>query len=402
MRVIVHDFSGHPFQAELARSLARRGHQVLHVQCTSYTSGKGSFVADDGEADENPRFVALALDKPFERYRTARRLVDELVYARAFVREARAFRPDLVISCNDPLLAKLAFGMWAARRRVPWIFWLQDIYSVAMAREAARRSKAGRGLGVVLKKVERGLLRSSDAVVAITDDFDATLDAWGVPPETRTVIENWAPLDELPPRDRDNPWRKEMGFGDRFLFLYAGTLGMKHNPDVLHALAESDPTADVVVVSEGLGAERLQSLLKARPLDNLHLLPFQPWEALPDVLGAADVLLVLLEAGAGAFSVPSKILTCLCAGRPILAAIPAANLGARTIRGAEAGMVVAPGEPEQFLAAARQLRADAGLRGRMGASARSHAEQAFDIEAITDRFTDVMDRAVRRGHGAVV
>jgi glycosyltransferase involved in cell wall biosynthesis len=405
MRVIVHDFSGHPFQAELARSLARRGHQVLHAQCTSYTSGKGSFGADgadEADEDENPRFVAITLDKPFERYRTARRLVDELVYSRAFVKEARAFRPDLVISCNDPLLAKLGFGLWAARRRVPWIFWLQDIYSVAMAREAARRSRAGRALGAVLKQVERGLLRSSDAVVAITDDFDATLDGWGVAPETRTVIENWAPLDELPPRDRDNPWRKEMGFGDRFLFLYAGTLGMKHNPDVLHALAEAEPTADVVVVSEGMGAERLQALLKARPLDNLHLLPFQPWEALPDVLGAADVLMVLLEAGAGAFSVPSKILTCLCAGRPILAAVPAANLGARTIRGAEAGLVVAPGEPEQFLAAARQLRTDAGLRGRMGASARSHAEQAFDIEAITDRFTDVMDRAVRRGPGAVV
>ena len=326
MRVIVHDFSGHPFQAELARSLARRGHEVLHVQCTSYTSGKGSFDAEDAAA--NPRFVPLSLGKPFERYRTSRRIVDELTYARKFVQEARAFRPDLVISCNDPLLAKLGFGMWAARRRVPWIFWLQDLYSVAMAREVAKRSRAGRLLGAGLQRVERGLLRSSDAVVAITDDFDPTLDAWGVPAETRTVIENWAPLDELPMRPRMNPWREAQGFGDRFLYVYSGTLGMKHNPDVLHALAEDDPTADVVVVSEGLGAERLQALLKARPLDNLHLLPFQPWETLPDVLGAADVLMVLLEASAGAFSVPSKILTCLCAGRPILAAVPEANLGA--------------------------------------------------------------------------
>ena len=393
MRVIVHDFSGHPFQAELARSLARRGHEVLHVQCTSYTSGKGSFTTTDQA--ENPRFVALALDKPFERYRTARRIADEVVYARAFVKQARSFRPDLIISCNDPLLAKLVFGLWAAGRRVPWIFWLQDLYSVAMAREVAR-SRGGRALGALLERVERGLLRSSDAVVAITDDFDATLDAWRVPRETRTVIENWAPLDELPVRPRANPWRSAMGFDDRFLFVYSGTLGLKHNPDVLHALAEADPSADVVVVSEGLGAERLHALLEARPLSNLHLLPFQPWETLPDVLGAADVLMVLLEASAGAFSVPSKILTCLCAGRPILAAVPEANLGARTIRGAGAGLVVTPGEPEQFLAAARTLRADAELRGRMGASARSHAETAFDIEAITDRFADVMARALRR------
>ena len=81
MRVIVHDFSGHPFQAELARSLARGGHDVMHVQCTSYTSGKGSFATAD--RPENPQFVALSLGKPFERYRTWRRIVDEVVYARA-------------------------------------------------------------------------------------------------------------------------------------------------------------------------------------------------------------------------------------------------------------------------------------------------------------------------------
>jgi glycosyltransferase involved in cell wall biosynthesis len=369
------------------------------VQCTSYTSGKGSFEADRDAP--NLQFLSLSLGRPFERYRTSRRLLDELTYGRRFVAAARRFRPDLVISCNDPLVAKLEFGLWAAGRRVPWIFWLQDLYSVAMAREVERRGAVGKAIGAALQRIERGLLRSSDAVVAITEDFDATLDAWRVPRASRTVIENWAPLDEVPLRPRDNPWRAEQGMGDRFLYVYSGTLGMKHNPDVLHALAEDDPTADVVVVSEGLGAERLQELQRARPLPNLHLLPFQPWERVPDVLGAADVLIVLLEASAGAFSVPSKILTCLCAGRPILAAVPEANLGARTIRGAAAGVVVTPGEPEQFLAAARQLRADPEQRGRMGASARAHAETAFDIEAITDRFAAVMDAALGHRPGAV-
>ena len=127
------------------------------------------------------------------------------------------------------------------------------------------------------------------------------------------------------------------------------------------------------MVSEGLGADRLRGPAGATRVDNLRLLPFQPWEDLPDMLGAADVLLVLLEAEAGAFSVPSKILTCLCAGRPILAAMPAANLGARTIAAAGAGIVVAPGEPEQFLtrgSAAPRRRGDEGADGRFGPGAR--------------------------------
>ena len=148
MRIIVHDFSGHPFQAELARALARRGHAVLHVQCASYASGKGSFEADG--AGDSVVYASISVGEVFERYSTTRRLVHEVRYARQFTRLAKGFRPDLVISCNDPLIAKAGFGVWASVRRVPWVFWLQDIYSIAMAREAARRSRAGRALGACL------------------------------------------------------------------------------------------------------------------------------------------------------------------------------------------------------------------------------------------------------------
>lgn len=390
MRLLVHDFSGHPFQAELARSLAGRGHEVLHVQCTSYASGKGSF---DDRAEGNPRYVSISLGRPFEKYRMLRRLADELRYARRFLRVAKGFRPDVVISCNDPLAAKACFGVWAAVRRVRWVYWLQDVYSVAMSREAERRSRLGNAVGALFRWVERRLLRSADAVVAITADFDETLDRWGVERTRRTVIENWAPLHEMPVRNRDNPWRASQGLGDRFVYLYAGTLGLKHDPDLLSTLAAADPDAEVVVVSEGLGADHLRLAAAEGPLPNLKILPFQPWEALPDVLGAADVLVVLLEADAGTFSVPSKILTYLCAGRPILASIPPSNLGARTIEAAQAGVVVPPGEHVGVKQAANRLRQDNGMRERMGRAGRAHAEVAFDIVGITDRFEQVIRQA---------
>ncbi len=42
MRILVHDYSGHPFQAQLSRELARRGHDVVHSTCTAYVSGKAT------------------------------------------------------------------------------------------------------------------------------------------------------------------------------------------------------------------------------------------------------------------------------------------------------------------------------------------------------------------------
>jgi glycosyltransferase involved in cell wall biosynthesis len=396
---VVHDFSGHPFQAELARSLAGRGHQVLHVQCASYTSGKGSF---DPDPTANPQYASITVGPVFARYALPRRILQELMYARRFTKLVRSFEPDLVISCNDPLIAKAGWGLWAALHRIPWIFWLQDLYSIAMTRHAAKRGRVGRRIGLFLQSIERRLLQASNAVVSITEDFGPTLDAWGIDPDKRTVIENWAPLDEVPQRPRMNPWRDEVGLGDRFVYLYAGTLGLKHNPDLLHALAEAEPEAEVVVISEGLGAERLARLQGVRPVDNLRVLPFQRWESLPDVLGAADVLVVLLEAEAGVFSVPSKVLTSLCAGRPLLASMPAANLGARTITGAGAGVVVPPGDRDAFVKAGRQLKHDDQLRENMGAFARSYAEVAFDIEDVTDRYTRVLEQALGVTKGALV
>lgn len=47
LRILVHDFAGHPFQIDLSRALARRGHVVRHVYCESYTSGKGDLAAEE-------------------------------------------------------------------------------------------------------------------------------------------------------------------------------------------------------------------------------------------------------------------------------------------------------------------------------------------------------------------
>ena len=91
--------------------------------------------------------------------------------------------------------------------------------------------------------------------------------------------------------------------GTKPVVLYAGTLGLKHDPSVLLALARRlGQEAEVVVVSEGQGADWLRATTPASCRSpTCASLPFQPIEAFPDVLGAADVLVALLEPGAGAF-----------------------------------------------------------------------------------------------------
>lgn len=395
LRILVHDFAGHPFQIDLSRALARRGHTVRHVYCESYTSGKGDLGAG---SEPNLSVVAVPAGRSFARYSPGRRVRQEMAYGARFTRVAADFRPDVILASNVPLVAKVVSAVWCGRRRVPWVFWLQDLHSVAMATEAENRAgRAGRLLGAGFETIERALLRRADAVVSITDDFEPVLGRWGVDRSGCTVIENWAPLADLPLRPRGNPWRRRMGLGDRFVFLYSGTLGLKHRPELLYALAEQHADdAEVIVVSEGLGEGRLREMLADQPLPNLRVLPFQPIEDYPDILGAADVLVALLEPAAGTFSVPSKVLSYMCAGRPILGAVPLHNLAARTIDRAGAGTVVPPTDDEAFLVAAKDLRLDGHRRAMAGLRGRSYAESVFDTAAITDRFEGVIETALAR------
>jgi glycosyltransferase involved in cell wall biosynthesis len=112
------------------------------------------------------------------------------------------------------------------------------------------------------------------------------------------------------------------------------------------------------------------------------------------VMGAADVMLGLLEAAAGEFSVPGKVLSHFCAARPQVAAVPLVNRAAKVIQESGGGYAIAVGDDEAFLDAVERLVDDDNLRREMGRRAREYAETAFDIRKIGARFEQILQSAV--------
>jgi len=250
-------------------------------------------------------------------------------------------------------------------------------------------------VGTLYRQREGRLLRDADAVVAITEAFWPLLHDWNVPDNRISVIENWAPLDGLPQRPQDNPWSRTHELANRTVILYSGTLGMKHDPSLLARLAASlpDPEARVVVVSEGAGADWLIDQKAQRSdLHQLVVLPFQPFDALPDVLATASVLTAILEPDASVVSVPSKVLAYLCAGRAISLAIPPDNLAARIVTREGAGLVAAPANADAYLTQTLELATDADRQLEMGTAGRAYAERTFQMDAIADRFEEILER----------
>ena len=315
----------------------------------------------------------------------------------------REFRPDVVLSANTPLFAQKRLLSETKRLGSRFVFWQQDILGIGIRRVLELRfGRLGATAGGRFVALERSLLLASDAVVVISDGFLPVLEQLGVPTDTVYVIENWAPLDELPLRPRENGWARENGLVGKRVVLYSGTLGLKHDPESIVQLARHfsrEGDVEVVVVSEGRGADWLHRRRQEERLQNLRLLPFQPYDALPDVLASGDVLLTLLEADAGAFSVPSKVLSYLCAGRALLAAVPSENLAAEVVRRSGGGVLVAPGDETDLVANASRLLEHAGLRDQLGRRARRYAEETFDVGSIGDKFEAVLDPGEHREEG---
>lgn len=399
MNIFLHDYGGYAFPVQLSRALTERGHRVRHVYCASIpTTPKGAVEPQPSDAP-GLSLEGIALSEPLNKFSYFKRWRQEREYARLLARAASQEPADVILSGNAPLDAQGRLLRHAESTGTPFVFWLQDILGVAAERVLRRKIPvAGAVIGKALVRQERRQLAASDAVVGITDDFRPLLARWGVEAARIHTIENWAPLASTPVRPKDNAWSRAQGLAESFVFLYSGNLGLKHDPMHLVRLTEhfrGHADVRVAVITQGWGREFLEREKIARGLDGLILLDFQPYEALPDVLGASDVLVALLEPDAGVYSVPSKVLTYLCAARPLLLAVPPENLAARIVAREDAGRLAAPSEAGAFLAHAEALHHDADLRARLGRNARAYAETHFAIDAIAERFEAVLGGVLR-------
>lgn len=400
LRIHVHDNSGHPFQVQLSRALAGLGHTVHHTYMASFQTPKGRLALQPDDP-AGLRIEGIDLGKPFPKYAYLRRWQQERRYGHALAAIIERDRPDVLLASNTPLEMLDVVQAACRRHGVRFVFWVQDLYGYAIAKILGPRYFGlGRLVGQWYLRKERRLLAASDHAVAITEDFRPFLREAGLDATRVSVIPNWAPLEEMPRRPKDNAWSRTHGLHDRFVFLYSGTLGLKHNPDLLLALAEQfrdDPRVQIVVVSEGLGADWLRDAARRSGVANLVQLPFQPFDAMPEVLASADALVAVLEDSAGVFSVPSKILSYLCAGRGVLLAAPPENQATQLIAQTQSGLVCPSGDRESFLAAARTLAHEPDLLRQMGDCARREAEYRFNIVRLVRQFEQVLGDRVPGG-----
>jgi colanic acid biosynthesis glycosyl transferase WcaI len=392
------DYGNYHFLFELVSAwpsqFGRMSYLFGEAQLRRNTAAGGvSGVASGGVVRGLPAKAAAA-DRFLARYRT------DIEAARAAVEQLNRLDPDVVIGANNPLDVQIQIAKWCRDRQRPFVFWLQDLRGFAVRSALRKRIPVlGDLVGRYYTARECGLFRQSAHIISIADEFLPHVLSTGVSKNTISVIPNWAPINRIPLRPKVNPWSRAAGLSEQRVVLYTGNLGIKHNSAHLLALCEAlkdQPDTTVAVVAEGVGVRWLEKQATERGINNLFVHPFVKADVLPDVLGAADVCVVLLEPDASVSSVPSKIWSYFCGGKPLVMSIPKSNQGALIAEQIGVGVCSEPADQAQFVFnCLSMLSKSCDERCAIGARGRAFAEANFETDVIIRRVAQCIDLALQ-------
>jgi len=374
MRIVVLDYSGHIPQADLARNLAKLGHSVRHIYCSDYVSGRGA-VDRESSDPADLEFLNISIKKDFNRYNPIERLKHEIAVANAFWSKIQEFNPDHTIFSNIPLFAMSRLAKKMKSNNRPYLFWWQDVYSVAIGEAFRKLGPLVWPLRKYLIGLEKNILRDAKSVVAISSNFEPIYRNWKQDMKKFSMYPNWTPINLFPHQELS------LANATQKIAVYAGTLGMKHRPELLIHLADNAEFKKlggvVVVVSQGQGRELLEKPKNIR--ENIVLKDFLTIPELGQLFADASVLLAVLEPKASNFSVPSKIMSYLSAGKPIVASIDPMNASAKILVENSAGIVVLPDAPiADFGQAVIEIISNKNLQISMSKSSTQYALKNFD------------------------
>ncbi len=204
---------------------------------------------------------------------------------------------------------------------VPFVFNLHDMFpeslvSTGLCKKTSFLYKLG-------DKISNYTYRNATHIRVISDSMKDTLIQKGVPAEKITVIYNWIDTEATHPVAReDNPLFDELALSrDKFYVTYAGNLGNSQNVDILLDCATAlKDYKDIHFVIFGGGSEKdkFERKIADSGLSNIQLFPLQPMEHVSQVYSLGDVSFVTCKKGVGVGAFPSKAVSIMATGTPII------------------------------------------------------------------------------------
>jgi len=277
-------------------------------------------------------------------------------------------RPDVVFATSPPLSVGAAGALLAKRHRVPWVLDVRDVWpEVAVTLGELSDERIIRAV----ERLERALYRDAARVVTVTEAFCSDIRARCDEPAKVALIRNGTTREWLAAA-RGEGERAALGLPeDRFVWTYAGNLGLSHNlGDAIEAAGLLGDGFELQVIGEGPARAELEDRARSLARGSVVFRDLMPPDAVRVHLRSADALLVI-QRGDLRKVVSSKLFDCCAIARPVI--VVAEGEMIEMVRDAQAGIPVPAGSPKAIAAAVRRLRDDPEDAGRLAERGREYA-----------------------------
>ena len=310
-----------------------------------------------------------------------------------FLRVLFTTRKDTVYlyTTNPPFLAFIGAVVSVVRRH-RYVMLLHDAYpQIAVWVGTIRRRGIAERVWHWVNRVSYG--RSQQAIVLCQKARRLVCDTYDKPEAKVHVVPNWADGEILRTKPKpQSEFAAEHNLLDYFTVMYSGNLGLYYEFETILDAAERLVDAPFRLVFIGAGGKKnwIKDQIIARELTNTLLLPYQPYDRLPDSMSSCDASLVSIAEGIEGISFPSKLYTSLAVGRPIMALSESDSELRDLIETHRVGMWCELGDADRMEKNIRALMADPGMSDRMGYRARRLFERLFTKERCAARYAEVL------------
>lgn len=300
---------------------------------------------------------------------------------------------DVAFVDSTPPIQGLKMPLIKWLKRKPTIYNVQDIFPDSLV--GTGLTHEGSLIWKIGRIVEKITYRYADKIIVISEDFKKNIMAKGVPEDKIVVIYNWVDQNKVVdvPREENKLFDVYGLDRSKFYITYNGNIGLTQNMDMLldvaKELQEEYEDIHFVLVGHGAYLDEVKRKVADQQLENVHLLPFQPYEDISHVFSLGDASLVISKPGVGANSVPSKTWSIMSASRPVLANFDENELKT-IIENNHCGIFTKAGDKDAFKESILTLYNHRELCKEYGHNGRKFVLDNLTREVGTQKYVDVI------------
>jgi len=294
----------------------------------------------------------------------------------------------------SPVTVALPALLLKTIRKVPVIFWVQDLWPESLAATGA--VTANRILNGVAHIV-RFIYRRCDKILITSESYRKSVEHYDGSSINIHYFPQYAEDFCKPSVEKKNITVLNT-IPSGFWIMFAGNIGAAQDFETIIETAERIKGYNEIhwiIVGDGRMREWAECQVNKRGLSgNFHFLGRYPSEVMPQFFSHADVMLVTLKKEPiFALTIPAKIQSYLACGRPVIAALD--GEGASIIKSSGSGYTCPAEDPSALAMTVLKMYKTPKLeREEMGMRGRAYYESNFDRDMLLDRLDKWMRELV--------